>query len=157
WWAIALSAGSLVLYTTHTGLAPNSGGTWQGYVLGSIGAALIVWLTCLGIRKRSYRSTMGTVQGWASAHAYLGIALIVVATLHCAFHFGWNIHTLAYVLMCGVILSGVAGVCIYLGAPWRISDNRAGGSRAKLFAELFELDTRVRELAGGCTADVALA
>ena len=157
WWAIALCAGSAGLYSTDTGLAPRSGGTWQGYVLGSLGAALILWLTALGIRKRCYGSTLGSVQGWASAHAYLGIALVVVATLHCAFQFGWNVHTLAYVIMCAVILSGVVGLCIYMSAPAMVCDNRAGGSRAKLFAEFFELNARARELADGCSATAALA
>ena len=42
---------------------PPNGGTWQGYVLGTIGALLIVWLTLLGVRKRRYSSTLGTRAG----------------------------------------------------------------------------------------------
>src|SRR5687767_5436918 len=82
WWSLGLLTLSAVLYGTQGDLQPPNGGTWQGYVLGTIGALLIVWLTVLGVRKRSYRSTMGTVQGWTSAHVYLGTALLVIATLH---------------------------------------------------------------------------
>jgi hypothetical protein len=157
WWAVALCVLSVLLYATRTGLERKNGGTWQGYVLGTVGALLIVWLSCLGIRKRRYASSMGSVQGWASAHIYLGTALIVVATLHCAFNFGWNIHTLAYALMLGVIGSGFIGLYFYMNSPSIIADNRVGGSRAGLFAELFELDTQARNLAGRCDPAAALA
>jgi hypothetical protein len=157
WWALALCVSALLLYATRTGLERKNGGTWQGYVLGSVGALLIVWLASFGIRKRAYRSTLGAVQGWASAHIYLGTALLVVATLHCAFNFGWNVHTLAYVLMVAVIVSGFFGLYVYINSPGIISDNRSGGSRATLFAELFELDTQARDLAGRCDPTAALA
>ena len=43
-------------------------------------------------------------------------ALIVIATLHTGFQFGWNVHTLAYVLMMLVILSGMFGIAAYVDA-----------------------------------------
>jgi hypothetical protein len=157
WWGLALVALSVALYSTQTGLGRRNGGTWQGYTLGTLGALLIVWLALYGIRKRAYSSRLGSVQGWASAHVYLGIALTVVATLHCAFNFGWNIHTLAYALMVAVILSGFIGLYVYLNNPGVIADNRAGGSRAALFAELYELDAQARDLAARCNPAVGLA
>jgi hypothetical protein len=158
WWAAGLCVLCAAVYVTQgSGLQRASGGTWQGYVLGTVGAMLIVWLASLGIRKRSYSSALGTVQGWASAHVYLGTALLVVATLHCAGKFGWNVHTLAYVLMAAVIVSGFFGVYAYLTNPRVISENRTSGSRGALFAELFDLDARARELAGRCDPDTGLA
>ena len=157
WWGLALVALSVALYSTQTGLGRRNGGTWQGYTLGTLGALLIVWLALYGIRKRAYSSRLGSVQGWASAHVYLGIALTVVATLHCAFNFGWNIHTLAYALMIAVILSGFIGLYVYLNNPGVIADNRAGGSRAALFAELYKLDAQARDLAARCNPAVGLA
>lgn len=157
WWSLALIAGSLALYVTQGDRQPPNGGTWQGYVLGTIGALLIVWLTLLGIRKRNYASTVGTVQGWTSAHVYLGIALIIVATLHSGVQVGWNLHTLAYVLMCIVIASGVFGLYSYINHPPLISKNREGGGRSELFAELFELDKQTRLVAQKCAPGVAIA
>jgi hypothetical protein len=157
WWAAGLSLLATLVYLTPTGMAARSGATWQGYLLGTVGAALILWLTLLGVRKRSYTSTLGTVQGWASAHVYLGTALIVVATLHCAFEFGWNVHTLAYALMCGVVGTGMAGVGLYVTVPDQVRDNRAGGTRAELFGELYDLDSRARQLAAACNPEAALA
>ena len=110
WWALGLLALSIAIYATQGGRVRPGGGTWQGYVLGTIGALLIVWLTMLGVRRRRYRSTLGSVEGWTSAHVWLGLALLPVATLHCAGLFGWNVHTLAYALMCVVIVSGIVAL-----------------------------------------------
>ncbi len=157
WWSLALLALCLALFVTQGDRQPPNGGTWQGYVLGSIGALLIVWLSLLGVRKRSYRSTMGSVQGWVSAHVYLGTVLLVVGTLHSAAQMNWNVHTLAYVLMCVVILSGLFGAYVYLAYPRLLSRNRAGATREELFAELFELDRQGQEMAGYCDPEVQSA
>ena len=157
WWAIAVVIGSVLLYVSQDVNEPRNGGTWQGYVLGTVGALLIVWLSLLGIRKRRYRSPFGSVQGWTSAHVYLGTALVLVATLHCGAQFGWNVHTLAYALTCVVVLSGMFGVYTYLVHPRLLSDVRSGGSREALFGELFELDKKGRELARQCDPDIQTA
>jgi hypothetical protein len=157
WWAVALLVGSTALYLTQGDRQPPNGGTWQGYVLGTLGAALIVWLAALGIRKRRYSSTLGTVQGWVSAHVYLGIALLFVATLHSGLQVGWNLHTLAYVLMIVVIASGLFGLYSYLSHPPLIAKNREGGGRAELFAELFDLDKQARAVTRRCAPEVTIA
>ena len=157
WWSLGLLVISGVLYATQGKVQPPNGGTWQGYVLGSIGAVLILWLTFLGVRKRRYSSTMGTVQGWTSAHVYLGTALLIIATLHAGFQVGWNLHTLAYVLMIVVIASGFFGLYSYLNHPGVISRNREGGSRAELFAELFALDKESRALSQKCASEIGIA
>jgi hypothetical protein len=157
WWSLVLLIVSTAVYETQGTVQPPNGGTWQGYVLGTIGALLIVWLTFLGVRKRSYQTTLGTVQGWTSAHVYLGTALLIIATLHTGFQLGWNLHTLAYALMIVVIASGFFGLFSYLNHPVLISKNREGGGRAELFAELFELDKQSRSLAQKCAPEVGIA
>jgi hypothetical protein len=157
WWALALIVVASVIYSTQSALRGANGGTWQGYVLGTAGALLIVWLAWFGVRKRKYATGRGSVQGWASAHVYLGTALLIVATLHCALQFGWNVHTLAYVLMCIVIVSGMCGLYLYTSTPRVMSDNREGHPRSRLFAELYELDGRARDLARRCEAAINTA
>lgn len=157
WWALILVTACTVLYFTQGESQPPNGGTWQGYVLGTLGALLIVWLVALGVRKRRYASTLGTVQGWTSAHVYLGSALLVIGTLHSGLQLGWNLHTLAYALMCVVILSGFFGLYTYLTYPQLMSSNRYGGARSELFAELFELDRTARTTASRCAAEVGIA
>ncbi|MFM7626188.1 MAG: hypothetical protein ACKO7G_06925 [Gammaproteobacteria bacterium] len=145
--ALALCAASIALYLWHDPRSPPNGGTWLGYTLGGIGAALILWLTALGIRKRSYASSLGTVQGWVSAHVYLGLALIVVATLHAGFQFGWNIHTLCYALMVVVIVSGLVGVVLYRRYPEQMSRNRVQQTQDGMLEEIGELDARALRIA----------
>jgi len=154
WWGLASIVAGWAIYASYSGSEPPNGGTWQGYVLGTWAALLIVWLTLLGVRKRSYRSRFGTTQGWTSAHVYLGLAAWVLATLHCALQFGWNVHTLAWALMSTVILSGVAGLYGYINYPAQLAANRAGHSRSDLFAELYELNRKGLDIARRCSADV---
>ena len=118
-----------------------------GYALGTVGALLILWLTWFGVRKRRYSSNAGSVQGWLSAHVYLGVALPIVVLLHAGFQFGANVHTLAFVLMVAVIASGFYGVYVYMKYPERISSNRGGASRPELFDQLADLDRRAKRVA----------
>lgn len=157
WWALVLTSLALILYATPVGWRPRGGGTWQGYTLGTIGTLLVVWLTLLGVRKRRYASTLGSVEGWTSAHVMLGLSLAVIATLHTGFQFGWNVHTLAYVFMMLVIASGILGLVLYLSAPRQLSENAAGQSREQMFAELLAIDGKAREVARNCDPSVALA
>jgi hypothetical protein len=142
WISLALCLAAIAAYVWHTPRSTPNGGTWLGYTLGTIGAVLILWLTALGIRKRSYGSTLGTVQGWTSAHVYLGLSLIVIATLHTGFQFGWNIHTVAYVLMMLVIVSGLVGISAYVRLPREMSRNRSSLTREQMWAEIDDLDQR---------------
>jgi len=140
WVAGAVAAIAIVGYALHRPPEPPNGGTWLGYTLGGVAAALVLLLAAFGIRKRAYASTLGTVRGWLSAHVYLGLALVVVMTLHAGFQFGWNVHTLAYVLVCVVVASGIAGVWFYLRYPEQMSRNRAAQTRDQMLSELSDLD-----------------
>lgn len=142
WVALAVCAASVIVYAWHSPGVPPNGGTWLGYTLGTLGAVLILWLMVFGIRKRAYASRAGTVQGWLSAHIYLGLSLLVVVTLHAGFQVGWNVHTLAYVLMWVVVASGVFGVLVYVRYPQLLSSNRASQTRAQLLGDLAGLDAR---------------
>lgn len=155
WWAGALVLLAVGIFLSHGDFQPPNGGTWQGYVLGSVGVVLIVWLTALGIVKRRYAGS--NVQAWTSAHVYLGLALLVVASLHSAMQFGFNVHTLAYVFMCLVIGSGFVGLLFYVRYPREMASSRHGNSREQLFAQLSELNQQGQDLARLCHVNVRTA
>lgn len=147
WLALAAIAASILAYWWHDPQEPPNGGTVYGYTLGTIAALLIGWLMWFGVRKRRYSSTVGSVQGWLSAHVYLGLALIVFVLLHAGFQFGWNVHTLAFVLMTLVVASGLFGVYTYTKYPERMSINRDGAQRSELVDQLEDIDRRSMRVA----------
>jgi hypothetical protein len=147
----------VLLFALQDSPEPPNGGTWYGYAMGTIGALLIVWLGWYGIRKRRYTSTLGSVEGWLSAHVYFGVALLVIATLHSAGELGWNVHSLAYVLMCIVIVSGIYGVVLYRSTPRRIAGNLSGRSRDGMLKQVADLDRRSQRLLTDTLPDVQAA
>ncbi|MBU3695077.1 MAG: hypothetical protein FGM40_09700 [Rhodocyclaceae bacterium] len=153
-WSLLLAVGSIVAYVLDEPRTVPNGGTVLGYTLGIIGALLIAWLILFGMRKRAYRSNLGTVRGWLSAHIWLGLSLLVVATLHTGFQFGINVHTLAYTLMVLVILSGIWGVSVYMRNPSLMSGLVAGKSLQQHGEVLKELDAESRNLAKDLGADI---
>ncbi len=144
---VALLAVTIGAYAWHRPTGAPNGGTWLGYTLGTIGTLIIVWLLWFGVRKRQYASTAGTLLGWLSAHVYLGTALIVIATLHAGFQVGWNVHTLAYMLMLAAIVSGFFGVYAYLRYPRVMTDNMGEDTLESLLIRIADLDRQARALA----------
>ncbi|HEV7441109.1 MAG TPA: hypothetical protein VGO18_00850 [Steroidobacteraceae bacterium] len=138
---------TLVTYLLDRPRVPPNGGTWLGYTLGTIAALLVIFLALFGIRKRSFRSTIGTAIGWLSAHVYFGLAAVLIATLHSGMHFGRNVHTVAYVLMCLVTLSGCWGVYAYVSYPGAMMQQRGNLRRSEFLRQIAELDSSSLELA----------
>ncbi|HEV2299956.1 MAG TPA: hypothetical protein VGR91_00170 [Stellaceae bacterium] len=147
--AVAAIAVSLALYIVDAPYGGRYGGTWAGYVLGTVAALIILWLTWFGYRKRSYLKPEAKLVAWLSAHVYLGLALIVIATLHTGFHFGRNVHTVAYVLMCLVIATGMFGVYTYGRYPQRMTENRRGLTLRGMLGRIASLDDELRSAALG--------
>ena len=128
-------------------MEPPSGGSWLGYILGTMSAGLIVWLACLGVRKHAVSDGHYSLKAWVSAHVYLGLSLTVLATLHTGFQFGWNVHTLAYALMMLVIASGGFGIWAYTVMPHRLSANRGEITRRQMLDTIESLNRQLQEAA----------
>lgn len=143
-WMVAIAVIAYVVHQPTVG--PPNGGTALGYTLGTIGVLLIVWLAWFGVRKRRYGLGKLKLEDWLSAHVYLGLGLIIIATLHTGFQFGWNVHMLAYVLMLLVIFSGLFGVIAYIRFPRLMTENRRGATQRDLLAQVAELNAKAREI-----------
>ena len=125
----------------------HTGNSWFGYISGTLGAGLILWLALLGVRKRYMTDNVWSLKAWVSAHVYLGLSLIVIATLHSGLQFGWNVHTLAYALMMLVIVSGIFGITVYALLPRKLSDDRSETTRKQMLEKIHTLDGRLLEVA----------
>ncbi|MFN3989605.1 MAG: hypothetical protein ACK4IS_05025 [Erythrobacter sp.] len=160
WIALGISGAAIMGYALIDQEPRPNGGTWYGYTLGTIGVLLILWLSLLGVRKRHITTGAWSLKAWTSAHVYLGLALIVIGTLHTGFQVGWNVHTLAYGLMLAVILSGIWGVIAYATLPARLSANRRELTRAQMLDALAALDRQLESAAqplARSEADLVLA
>ena len=147
--AALIAFASILAYAVYTSPFGRYGGTPTGYALGTVGALLILWLMWFGIRKRRYRGSSGNIQGWLSGHVYLGTVLIVVATLHTGFQIGWNVHTLAYVLMLLVIFSGFYGLYVYIRVPQLMTGNLGEDTLDSIILKIADIDREARRLAVG--------
>lgn len=134
-------------YVFQTPGGVGYGGSWMGYILGGVAGLLILWLLWLGIRKRRYRASTTSLQGWLSAHVYLGIAAVVVATLHSGLELGLNLHTLAYALMVVVVFSGIYGVLVFVRVPSYMTNAMGEDSVQTLVMQIQEIDQQARRVA----------
>lgn len=145
--ALLLSGAGIAAYVGDDGPLGRYGGSWVGYGLGILGALIILLLLWFGVRKRRYRSRMGTLQGWLSAHVYLGASLLVIVTLHTGFEVGWNVHTLAFALMLLVVLSGFYGIYAYVRYPKLVTAVMGEDTMDGLLLKIASLDAEARAAA----------
>ena len=140
---ILVAFGAYLIFEPAVG---HYGGSFLGYGLGVISALMVLWMAWYGVRKRRYRSS-GSTQGWLSAHIYLGTAMTALVTLHSGFHFGINIHTLAYGLLLIVVVSGFFGNYTYMIYPRQMSENMGEDSLDSLLLRIAEADKLARQIA----------
>lgn len=145
--ALGISVTLIIAYLLIDIEPRHNGGTWLGYTLGTVGVGLILWLTMLGVRKRAMTPGRWSLKAWTSAHVYLGLSLIVIGTLHTGFQLGWNVHTLAWVLMMIVILSGIFGITVYGFLPRQLSSNRDETTEAQMLETVSDIDRQLFDAA----------
>jgi hypothetical protein len=143
--ALLIVVAAVVAYIWHRPLGAPNGGTWLGYTLGGLSAAIVLWLTWFGVRKRQYALGATRLKAWLSAHVYLGLALVVLTTLHTGFQVGWNIHTAAYAMVLLTVASGIFGIYVYARYPRLMTANRAGLTLNGMMTQIAELDQEIRE------------
>ena len=146
WANVGLVALLTLIYYWNDPLGVPSGGTVFGYTVGAIATAGILYLMWYGIRKRSYHSHTTTLKGCLSAHVWHGLALSFIVPLHAGFQFGWNVHTLAYVIMMLVIASGLWGAVNYGSLAPNIQSHRGGGTVKNLVEQIHIAEQNIEAL-----------
>lgn len=137
----------LGVYAWHNPAGGPKGDTWLGYTLG-IGSALVVcWLAYFGIRKRRYAAGSVDLRTWLAAHIYLGVLVIIVATLHSGFRLGLNLHGLAWLLLVLTCISGVFGLQAYIRYPRLMVANRGGIAFDALLGQIADADREMQATA----------
>ncbi len=136
-----------VFYFYDQPLGGRKGNTFAGIVFGILATIIIAYLTYFGMRKRSYRFSVGSLLGTLSAHVWLGLILIILVPLHSGFSFNFNIHTFTYFVMVAVVLSGVFGAVAYRVLPQSLASQRGQAKSSELISKLVELDSKILECA----------
>ena len=120
WSYLTVALLTISYFILHTA-GPMHGGSPVGLLYGTLGLCLIVVLMYFGVRKRSYRSSWGSVESWLHAHIYLGLVAVAVVLLHSGFRFHNVVAFAAFVLFLSVSLSGVWGAALYTSVPPKLS------------------------------------
>ncbi len=140
-WTLVLIGGSYIVYANR---AFTHGGSTMGILYGVVGLTIVLILMYFGVRKRSYKSKVGSLQNWLHAHIYLGILVVVVILFHSGFRFHDRVAVTAFVLLTLVALSGGVGALLYTFVPPLLTD-----MQSKLTAR--EISDQINQLAQAMT------
>ncbi len=125
------------------------GGTPAGLGYGVLGTAAILVLLYFGVRKRSYRSTWGTLDGWLQSHIVLGLLAAVVILFHSGFRFHDRVAVAAYATLLAVVASGMLGTFFYAALPRRLAGVEGELMPAELAEQLRQLAEAMVRLGTG--------
>lgn len=142
--------GGLYVWSARSGYA--HGGSWPGLALGVGSLALILLLLAFGIRKRSYRSRFGTLEGWLQAHLYLGLLGLAMVFFHSGFRFQDRLATAALVVLAAVVVTGFLGALLYTTVPRLLTEVESNLTAAQVSERLNQITDSMARLAEGRSA-----
>jgi hypothetical protein len=141
WAGVALAAS----YAVYQARGVTHGGSPMGIAYGALGLLAILVLLYFGVRKRSYRSTWGTLDGWLQSHIYVGLLSAVVVLFHTGFRFHDRVAVAAFATLLVVVASGVVGASLYSSVPRRLSEVESDLTPEEISAQVKQLaDSMVR-------------
>lgn len=146
-WVFLLLAASYVLYAWRVDF--THGGSPMGITYGVLGTLSILVLLYFGVRKRDYRSTLGTLEAWLQSHIYLGLLAAVLILLHTGFRFQDKVAISAFAVLLVVVASGVWGAVVYTSAPRRLTEVEGDLAPEKMPEQLNQFARTMARLASG--------
>lgn len=128
------------------------GGSLIGLIYGTAGYLLILLLAYYGIRKRSYRSTFGTMEQWLQSHIYLGLLVLVLLVLHTGGRFNDTVAVTTLILAAVVILSGIAGAIFFVTVPRLLTEVESNLTVDEISQQLNQLGRNMARVASNRSA-----
>ena len=152
WWRPLLIVAGVLATAIYLAYARESfphGGSHVGLAYGISGLVSILLLAFFGVRKRRYRSGVGTIEQWLQFHIYLGLLAVVVLLLHSGFRFHDRVALAAFVLVIVVVASGIVGAILYATIPRVMTDSGCTLSAAGVSEEINALAKSMAEIVDG--------
>jgi hypothetical protein len=146
---ILLLAATVAAFVWSARTEFTHGGSLVGLVFGTAGYLLILLLAYYGIRKRSYRSTFGTMEQWLQSHIYLGILVLVLLVLHTGGRFNDMVAVTTLILVAVVVLSGIAGAILFVTVPRLLTEVESNLTVEEISTQLNQLARNMARLASG--------
>ena len=143
YWTLALTSASYFVYAS---IAYPHGGSLMGVFYGVAGFLIILLLMVFGVRKRSYKSSLGTLQDWLHAHIYLGILVFFIILFHSGFRFRDSVAVTALILLTLVFVSGVVGAVLYTYIPPLLIDVESKLSAQQISDQINQLAQVIRRV-----------
>src|SRR5947209_18427853 len=115
WTSVILGAGALALYLylARTSAGMLTGGSLVGMWYGIIGAGLMIYAGLLSaLRKVRSWWWLGARKTWLRGHVWLGLLSVVLILCHSSFHWGGPLETALWLVLIGVILTGILGIVL---------------------------------------------
>jgi len=128
------------------------GGSRFGLAYGVIAYALILLLAFFGIRKRWYRTTLGTLEQWLQSHIYLGILVLLILFFHTGGRFNDKIAVATFVIAAIVIVSGIFGAILYVTVPRLLTEVESNLAVDEISNQLNQLGRQMTRLASDQSA-----
>lgn len=128
------------------------GGSLIGLIYGTAGFLLILLLAFYGIRKRWYRSRLGTMEQWLQSHIYLGLLVLVLLVLHTGGRFNDTVAVTTLVLVAVVVLSGIAGAIFFVTVPRLLTEVESNLTVEEISQQLNQLARNMARIASGRSA-----
>lgn len=146
---ILLLAATIAAFVWSARSEFTHGGSLVGLIFGTAGYLLILLLAYYGIRKRSYRSTFGTMEQWLQSHIYLGILVLVLLVLHTGGRFNDMVAVTTLILVAVVVLSGIAGAIFFTTVPRLLTEVESNLTVEEISTQLNQLARNMARLASG--------
>lgn len=148
WTGLALAGSTLALFLLQTRAEPfRHGGSSWGLGWGIAALALLLLLLAFGLRKRAYRSRLGTLEGWLQGHVVLGLWSVVVVLLHAGERFEDRLALGTFLVLVVVVVSGIVGVLLYILLPRRLTEVGSNRTASEISEQLNQITQSMARLA----------